>query len=60
MARYEVIVDNEWIYEGDYDTAEQIAHNYWSDPDFWGSCSLITEEEFYGCDCADASEVYGA
>ena len=50
MPKYEVIVDNEWIYEGDYETAEQIAHNYWSDPDFWGSCSLITEEEFYGCE----------
>lgn len=50
MPKYEVIVDNEWIYEGDYETAEQIAHNYWSDPDFCGSCSLITEEEFYGCE----------
>lgn len=50
MPKYEVIVDNEWIYEGDYETAEQIAYNYWSDPDFWGSCSLITEEEFYGCE----------
>ena len=48
--KFEVIVDHEWIYEGDYETAEKIAESYWSDPDFWGSCSLISEEEFYGCE----------
>ena len=46
--KYEVLVDNEWIYEGNYETCERIAFNYWSDPDFYGNCMLITEEEFYG------------
>lgn len=46
--RFEVIVDYEWIYEGDYKTALKVAESYWDDPDFWGSCSLISEAEFYG------------
>lgn len=46
---WEVIVDYEWIYEGNYETAEAIANNYWCDPDFWGSCEMIPAEEFYGC-----------
>lgn len=45
---YEVIVDNEWIYEGAYEVCERIADNYWSDPDFWGSCSIMSEDDFYG------------
>lgn len=48
--KYEVIVDNEWIYEGDYEICEKIALNYWSDPNFFGSCSLLSETEFYGTD----------
>lgn len=48
--KYEVIVDNEWIYEGNYEICEQIAFNYWSDPDFLGSCFLLSETEFYGTD----------
>lgn len=48
VKKFEVLVDHEWIYEGDYDTALKIAESYWTDPDFWGSCSLISEEEFYG------------
>lgn len=48
--KFEVIVDHEWIFEGDYETAEKIAESYWNDPDFWGSCSLISEEEFFGCE----------
>lgn len=46
--KYEVIVDDEWIYEGNYETCEKIAFNYWSDPEFYGSCSLMSENEFYG------------
>lgn len=45
---WEVIVDNEWIYEGPYERAEACAMDYWSDPDFFGDCSLISEREFYG------------
>ena len=48
--KYEVIVDNEWIYEGGYDVCEKIAFNYWSDPDFYGFCTIMTEAEFYGED----------
>ncbi len=47
---WEVIVDNEWIYEGTYERAEECAMDYWSDPDFWGDCSLISASEFYGLD----------
>ena len=46
--KFEVIVGCEWIFEGDYETALKIAESYWTDPDFWGSCSLISEDEFYG------------
>lgn len=45
---WEVVVDNEWIYEGPYEKAEECAMGYWSDPDFWGDCELISEGEFYG------------
>ena len=46
--KWEVIVDNEWYFEGTYEQAEQVAMNYWSDPDFWGDCRLLSENEFYG------------
>ena len=48
VKKFEVVVDHEWIYEGDYETALKVAESYWSDPDFWGSCSLVSEEEFFG------------
>ena len=48
--KWMVIVDNEWIYEGCYEKAEECAMSYWSDPDFWGDCSLVSESEFYGLD----------
>ena len=51
--RWRVIVDNEWIYEGTYEQAEACAMNYWSDLDFWGDCSLVSEAEFYGYEEAD-------
>ena len=47
---FEVIVDHEWIYEGNYETALKIAESYWIDPDCWGSCSLMSADEFYGCE----------
>lgn len=50
---WEVIVDNEWVYEGNYEQAEKIAMCYWSDPDFWGNCQMVSEEEFYGCEEVD-------
>lgn len=46
--KWEVIVNNEWIYEGDYETAERIAMEYWADDEFWGDCQMISEAEFYG------------
>ena len=48
--KWEVIVDNEWIFEGTYEQAEKIADSYWFDPDFWGDCRMISETEFYGYD----------
>ena len=45
---WNVIVDNEWIYSGDFETAEKIATNYWSDPEFYGDCYMIPDDEFYG------------
>ena len=48
IMKYEVIADNEWIYEGSYEVCEKIAFNYWSDPDFYGFCTIMTEAEFYG------------
>ena len=46
--KWEVIVDAEWFYEGSYDRALEVAESFWADPDFWGNCSLVSEEEFYG------------
>lgn len=46
--KWEVIVDNEWYYEGSYEQAEAIAMSFWADPDFLGSCSMMSEAEFYG------------
>lgn len=43
----EVIIDNEWYFEGTYEQAEKVADSFWSDPDFWGRCSMMSEEEFY-------------
>lgn len=48
--KWEVIVNNEWIYEGNYEQAEELAMGYWADPDFWGDCQMISEAEFYGYD----------
>ena len=45
---WEVIIDGEWYYEGPYESAESVANSFWSDPDFYGSCTFISEEEFYG------------
>ncbi len=46
--KWEVIVDNEWIFEGSYEQAERIAETYWSDPEFMGDLHMMTEDEFYG------------
>ena len=48
MTKWEVIVNNEWVFEGNYEQAEACAMNYWGDPDFWGDCQMMTEAEFYG------------
>ena len=44
---WEVIVNNEWIYEGNYETAEKIAMSYWADDEFFGDVQMISAEEFY-------------
>ena len=46
--KWEVIVNNEWYFEGNYEQAEQVAFSFWSDPDFSGDCLMMTESEFYG------------
>lgn len=46
--KWEVIVDGEWYFEGTYEQAEEVANSFWGDPDFWGSCNMVSEEEFYG------------
>lgn len=46
--KWELVVDGEWIYEGDYDTCESFAQSYWCDPDFLGNVMMIPENTFYG------------
>ena len=46
--RWEVIVDNEWYFEGTYEQACNMVDNICSDPDFYGSCTMMSESEFYG------------
>lgn len=46
--KWEVIVDNEWLFEGTYEQCEEVAMRYWSDDEFWGDCRMMSENEFYG------------
>lgn len=46
--KWEVIVDNEWYFEGTYEQACDVVDNVCSDPDFYGSCYMMSESEFYG------------
>ena len=45
---YEVIVDNEWYYEGSFEKCCDMVDEINADPDFWGSCDMMSEEEFGG------------
>ena len=45
---YEVIVDNEWYYEGTFERCCDIVNEIGSDPDFYGCCTMMSEAEFYG------------
>lgn len=45
---WEVICDNEWYFEGTYEQCCRIVGNICSDPDFYGGCYMVSEEEFYG------------
>lgn len=46
--KWEVIVDGEWYFEGTYERAEEVANEFWSDPDFYGNCRLVSESDFFG------------
>lgn len=46
--KYEVIVDGEWYYEGTFERCCDIVDEINADPDFWGSCYMMSESEFYG------------
>lgn len=47
--KWELIVDNEWIFEGTYEQVERMASNYWEDPDlFCPDIRIMSENEFYG------------
>lgn len=46
--KYEVIVDNEWYSEGTFEQCCDICNEVNSDPDFWGTCYMVSEEEFFG------------
>ena len=46
--KYEVIVDNEWYFEGSFERCCDMVDNICADPDFWGSCYMVSEEEFFG------------
>ena len=37
---YDVIVNGEWIFTGEQETALKIADNFWLDEDFFGNCSI--------------------
>ena len=45
---YEVIVDNEWYFEGTYEQCCDVVDEVFSDPDFCGSCTMMSEDEFFG------------
>lgn len=45
---WEVIVDGEWYFEGNYEQAEEVAQSFWGSADFYGDCLLISAREFYG------------
>ena len=59
--KWEVIVDNEWLFEGTYEQCEEVAMRYWSDDEFWGDCRMISENEFYGYEVENESpcDLYG-
>ena len=47
--KYELIVDGEWIAEGDLEQIIEMASGYWSDPDlFCPDIRIMSENEFYG------------
>lgn len=45
---YEVVVDNEWYFEGSYEACCRIMDSFYGDEDFNGNVCMMTEEEFYG------------
>ena len=46
--KYEVIVDGEWYFEGTFERCCDMVDNICADPDFYGSCYMMSEAEFYG------------
>lgn len=45
---YELIVDNEWIFEGTFAQCCEMAMNYDEDPYEIHATYIVSEEEFYG------------
>ena len=47
--KWELIVDNEWIFEGTYEQVESMALYYWEHPDpVCQDIRILSENEFYG------------
>lgn len=44
---YEVIVDNEWYYEGTFESCCDMVNEICGDPCFYGECYMLSEAEFY-------------
>ena len=43
---YSLFVDGEWIAEGlPYEQCQDMADNYYADPDFWGDVRIVAEVE---------------
>ena len=45
---YEVIVDNEWYFEGTYERCCSVVDSFGADDEFCGSVYMMSEDEFYG------------
>lgn len=45
---WHVIVDNEWYFTGTYEQCCEVVDNVCSDEEFLGSCTMVSDAEFYG------------
>lgn len=46
--KYEVICDNEWLFEGTFEQCCDMVDRICADDEFYGSCYMMSEDEFYG------------